>query len=144
MPSPDVMRALVAGLIAGSATAFACTTIVLVTLWRRPGSFRGMPQVGRISLPLLGVVAMNGFLLGWTGLGLLLGAALRLVEVSRPADGLGSPNRAFTLAMTAATALALLVTTFVRGRLSWPLTAMGIAAALSFGWLLPWLGVQRP
>ncbi len=144
MPSAEAMRALVAGLIAGSATAFACTTIVLVMLWRDPTWFRRAPQPGRVSLPLVGVVAMNGFLLGWTALGLLLGGALRFIEVSRPAEGLGSPNVAFTLAVVGAAALLLLVLTFVRGRYSWPLTAMAAAAALSFGWLLPWLGVPRP
>ena len=144
MPSPDAMRALLAGLIAGSATAFACTTIVLVMLWRNPAWFRRVPQQERVSLPLVGVVAMNGFLLGWTALGLLLGAALRLVEASRPAEGFGSPNLAFTLGVTVAVALAILVTTFVRGRYSWSLTAMAASAALSFGWLLPWLGTPRP
>lgn len=144
MPSPDAMRALLAGLIAGSATAFACTTIVLAMLWRNPAWFRRVPPQSRVSLPLVGVVAMNGFLLGWAALGLLLGAALRLVEASHPADGLGSANRAFTIGVTIAVALALFVTTFVRGRVSWPLTAMATAAALSFGWLLPWLGSQRP
>ncbi len=139
MPSPDVLRALLAGLIAGSATAFGCTTILLVMLWRDRRWLARAPRL-RVPLPLVGVVATNGFLLGWTALGMLLGAGLHRVEAARPMGGLGSPNLAFTLVVLAAAGGALGTATFVRGRLTWPAAAMAATATLSFGWLLPWLG----
>jgi hypothetical protein len=88
------------------------------------------------------VAAINGFLLGWTALGLVLGAGFYSLEAERPAGGLGSPNLFFTAAITGAAAFLLAAITFVRGRLSWPLAAMAAAAVLSFGWLLPWLALR--
>ncbi len=136
--SPEVLRALLAGLIAGFTTALACTTIVLLVLWRDRSWFERVPQTA-VPLPVVGVVAMNGFILGWTLLGLVLGAAFIRMEVARPSGGLGSPNLAFTLAVLAATAGALGIASFVRARITWPAVAVSVSAGVAFGWLLPWL-----
>ncbi|MSP22449.1 MAG: hypothetical protein EXR66_05475 [Dehalococcoidia bacterium] len=140
MGSSEVLRALLAGLIAGSLVAFGSTAIGIVALWRNPSWFARAPSL-RVPLPLVGVALVNGFLLGWTVLGMVLGAVLPAVEATRPADGLGSPNAAFTAAIVAASLAGLAAAVVVRGRLGWPLNSMVILATLSFGWLLPWLGL---
>ncbi|MCC6236931.1 MAG: hypothetical protein IT299_05070 [Dehalococcoidia bacterium] len=141
MPPDDVMQALVAGLIAGSTTAFACTTVLLVALRRGALVFGRMPAVG-IPMPLVGMALMNGFLLGWTALGLALGAAAHALEGSRPADGLASPNLLFTSVVIGSVGMLLGVAAFVRGRLGWPVLAMAGSAVVAFGWLLPWLALS--
>jgi hypothetical protein len=141
MPPADVMQALVAGLIVGAVVAFGSTSIVLAALWHNPRWLARTPNL-RVPLPFVGVVLVNGFLLGWTTLGLVLGAALHAIEGARPAGGLGSPNGAFTAGVVAATAALVAALTVVRGRPGWPLTSMALLALLSFGWLLPWLGVS--
>lgn len=143
MPPDDVMQALVAGLIAGSTTAFACTTVLLVALRRGAIWFGRMPAVG-VPMPLVGMALMNGFLLGWTALGLALGAAAHALERSRPADGLASPNLLFTSVVAGSIAVVLVVTAVVRGRLGWPVLAMASSAGVAFGWMLPWLALSRP
>ena len=140
MPGPDVLRALLAGLIAGSVVAFGSTAIGIAALWRNPSWLARAPNL-RVSLPLVGVALVNGFLLGWTLLGLVLGAALHTIEGARPADGLGSPNAAFTAAMLATAAAALAATVVIRGRPGWALTSMTLLATITFGWLLPWLAL---
>ncbi len=140
MPPDDVMQALVAGLIAGSTTAFACTTVLLVALRRGAVWFGRMPAVG-IPMPLVGMALMNGFLLGWTALGLALGAGVHALERTRPADGLASPNLLFTSVVVVSVGVLLGMIALVRGRLGWPVLAMGSAAAVAFGWMLPWLAL---
>lgn len=140
MPSPEVLRALLAGLVAGAATALASTVIVLLVLLRDRRWFERVPATS-LPLPIAGVLAMNAFLLGWTALGLVLGALLAAAVRARPGAGLGSPNATFTLAVVLVVAGALGGATVVRGRVTWPSLALAAAATLAFGWLLPWLGV---
>lgn len=140
MPPPDVLQALLAGLIAGSVVAFGSTAVAIVALWRSPRWLGRAPSLA-IPLPLVGIALVNGFLLGWTALGLVLGAVLHAVEAARPAAGLGSPNASFTAAIVAVVVASLAAVVVVRGRLGWPVTSVALLAALSFGWLLPWLGL---
>ena len=143
MPDAESARALLSGLIAGMAAAFATTAIALVALahderWRRivPSSLAGR---GRVPLPLLGVVFVNGLMLAWTALGLVLGAAYLRAEATHPAGGLGSPNRLFTLVVAGAVVLLLFGAGYVRGRLTRPMWSTAVVAVLAFGWLLPGL-----
>jgi hypothetical protein len=139
-PGDDVLRALLAGLVAGSVVAFGSTAIAILALWR---SRRVLLRVAAAAIPLrlLGVVFVNGFLLGWTALGLVLGASLHVVEGVRPGAGLGSPNAAFTAGVLAAVVAALVAASVVRGRPGSVVTSIAALSAVSFGWLLPWLGL---
>ena len=143
MPDAETARALLSGLIAGTAAAFATTAIALVALahderWRRVAP-SGLPGGGRVPLPLLGVVFVNGLMLAWTALGLVLGAAYLRVEATHPAGGLGSPNRLFTLLVAGAVVLLLFGAGYVRGRLTRPMWSTALVAVLAFGWMLPGL-----
>jgi hypothetical protein len=86
----DAARALLAGFIAGAAVAFATTAIALVTVSRNTALQARLGEARR--LPLLGVVLANALFLGWTLLGLVLGAAFIGVEDRYP-DGDGSRCR---------------------------------------------------
>ena len=76
-------------------------------------------------------------LLGCTALGLLLGAAYLRAESERPDGALGSGNWFFSVLIVGASAVTLAVAGFVRGRVTWPMTAASLAGAACYGWLLP-------
>jgi len=138
MPDADTARALLAGLIAGAAASFATTAIALTALVRDQ-RWQRLTQNLRVPLPLVGVVFVNGLMLAWTALGLLLGAAYLRTESAHPAGGLGSQNRLFTLLLAGAVALLLLGAGYVRGRLTAPMWGTALVALAAFGWLLPGL-----
>lgn len=136
MPDSDTMQALVAGLIAGTAGGMATTAIMLVAISRDARWIALVPNL-RVSLPLLGVVIVNGMMLAWTAIGLVLGALYLRAESTRPDGGLGSPNLVFTLLVAGAVAVAYLAATYVRGRATWPTAATAATAVVTLGWLLP-------
>ena len=138
MPDAETARALLAGFIAGAVTAMATTAIALVALVHDARWRERAPSL-RVPWPLLGVVFVNGLMLGWTALGLVLGAAYLQAESSQPAGGVGSPNRLFTLLIAVAALSLLAAAVFVRRRLTAPMWATAAVALLSFGWLLPGL-----
>lgn len=138
MPDPETARALLAGLIAGVAVAFATTAIALISIARDERWYARTARV-RLPLPLLGVIFVNGLMLGWTLLGLVLAAAYLRAEDTYPAGGVGSPNQLFTLLIVGAAAVLLLGVAAVRRRLTRPMWATALVALLAFGWLLPGL-----
>lgn len=140
MPDDRVLQALLAGLIAGAAVAFATTAIALVALSRSPG-WIGRSANLKVPMPLVGVAFVNGLMLWWTALGLVLGAVLLRFDSDRPGAGLGSPNVWFTAVIVGIVIVAVGLAWFVRGRLPWPAAASAFVAAAAFGWLLPVLGL---
>ena len=120
-------RALLAGFISGAAAAFATTAIALHSMSRSPEWRARAAGVGRVPLPLLGVLLVNGLLLGWTLLGLVLGAVYLGVE---------DPLR-FGTVVNAVVLVALLAAGFVRRRMTAPMWGTALVAALAFGVLLP-------
>jgi hypothetical protein len=134
----ETARALLAGFVTGAAIAFATTFIGILAL-SRSGVWRRLPQHRRVPLPLMGVVLVNGMMLGWTALGLLLGAGFLRAESERPDGALLSTNWVFTTLVVGLTAAVLVASVFVRGRLEWPVWATAIIAVCGFGWMLPGL-----
>lgn len=120
-------RALLAGFVSGAAAAFATTAIALRSISRSPEWRSRAASVGRVPLPLLGVVLVNGLLLVWTLLGLLLGAAYL---------GVAEPFR-FGAIVNVVVLLALVAAFVVRGRITSPMWGTALVAALAFGVLLP-------
>ncbi len=142
MLDADVLRALLAGLIAGSAAALATSAVALVAL-ARDERWRTRPPNLKVPMPLVGVAFVNALLFGWTLLGLVLGAGLLRVESARPDGGLGSPNVLFTSMVVGLIGVSLGLGAVVRGRVTWPMWVTGAIALVCFGWLLPGLGTPR-
>ena len=135
----ETAQALLAGFLSGAATAFATVAVGLAAIARSEGWRRYAARGRRVPLPLLGIVLVNGAMLGWTALGLLLGAAYLRAEASHPASGLASANWLFTVLVAAGAALVFLLAWFIRGRVPRPLGVMLLLATAAFGWLLPGL-----
>ncbi len=124
---PEVGQALLAGWISGAAVAFATTAIVLVVL-SRDERWRARFMRTTVRLPLVGIVVINGMMLGWTLVGLMLGAVT-----------LWTDQPGFTVAVAAMLALALLMWVTVVGRPGWAVLSTVAVALASFGGLLPFL-----
>ncbi len=123
----ELLRALLAGWIAGAAASFAATAIV-VTVMARTTAWRSRLTEIRASLPLVGIIVVNGALLVLTIVGLILGGLYH--AGAQPGFSLG-------IAVAGVTLLAL--GWFVRGRLEWPLWALAGVFVASYGGLLPLL-----
>lgn len=136
------VRAVFAGFAAGyvmGLASLAVAALYLIRLRQHPWVKRAFPPE---TSPLLLLVPLSVlFFLTWTLLGLLLGALFHLLESSAPADGLASPNRAYTGILILLTAAALVpLLPLLRGyRL--PLLAVAAAFVAIFGYGLPYLAV---
>ena len=86
---PEVARPLLAGWISGAALGLAETALVVIAIARSPGWPRQLSGL-RVSLPVFTIVAVNGMLIGWTLIGLLLGALWIVVPMPRFAIGVGA------------------------------------------------------
>ena len=123
----DAARALFSGFVSGAVVAFAT---VAIALWAMSRSVRWRTRIaslGRLPLPLVGVVIVNVAVLGWTLLGLLLGAAY--IQVADPLR--------FGLIVHGLVLIAVLAAAFVLRGLNGAIWATAIVAAFAFGVLLP-------
>ncbi len=77
--------------------------------------------------------------LGWTLVGMLMGAAYRSARVNLEGGGLASPNWAFTLAVVLGTAVFLSVVVYAWRGMSRLVLVSAVAFAALFGWGLPHL-----
>ena len=124
---PEVGAALLAGWISGAAVAFATTAIVLVWLSRNEG-WRARFGRTNVRLPLVGIVVVNGMMLGWTLVGLMLGAVYLWMD-----------QPAFSITVVAMLVLGLGMWITVLGRPGWAVLWTAGVALASFGGLLPLL-----
>jgi len=125
VPDGDTGRALLAGWVSGAAVAFVTTALVLFAV-SRDLAWRDRLSRTTLRLPLLGVVIVNGMMLFWTIVGLILGA-IHL--------GVGQP--AFSITIVAIIGLGLTMFTAVRGMPGWLTWSTVAVAIVSFGGLLP-------
>lgn len=129
----EAVQALVSGFISGAAAALASTAIMLLSMSRNAAWWvrarEHMAGASRVPLPLLGVVVVNAMMLGWTLLGLVLGAAYLSLD---------DPGR-FRFFVNIAVLVALIGAGFVRGRMTRPMWSTAVVAGVAFGVLLPLL-----
>ncbi len=123
----DASRALFAGFVSGAAAAFVTIAIALWSMSRSPRWRERAAGLERLPAPLVGIVLVNGALIGWTLLGLLLGAVYLQV---------GDPLLFGTI-VHAIALIVVLAGAFVLRRLSGAIWATAIIAAVAFGVLLP-------
>ena len=132
------MRALLAGWVTGAAVSFISTAVLLVALVRaRARGVQWLTGWERVRPALVGIVFVNGMLVLWTLLGLLLGALYLWARAHRPAPGLLSPNAAFTVTVVGMLLVSLGLVWFVWRRVGWPVWSISVCAAAAFGWVLP-------
>jgi hypothetical protein len=137
------MEALLAGWIAGYAVSVVFTLAGTLLLARRPTPDAVAPAPASSPAPglrasRLGVavaVSIGGFL-GWTLVGLVLGAAYDAAGGNARA-ALGSPAIEFTAVVVAVTAIVTATASLVLRRVAWQVVAIASTAAACFGWLLP-------
>lgn len=129
---PALLAAVLAGWVSGFAVALACTGFVMLGLSRtRTRPFPGL----QVSLPILGIVAVNALVITWTVVGIGAGVAYYASGV-----------RAFAIGVGAAHLLAALIYLVARGRpwsgearVVWATLGASLAAFLG---LLPFLAVR--
>lgn len=132
------VRALIAGWVTGAGVSFITTGVMLVALIQaRARGVQWLTGWERVRPAVVGIVFVNGMLILWTMLGLVLGALYLRARVLRPESGLLSPNVAFTVAVVAVLLVSLGLVWFVWRRVGWPVWSIGVCAAAAFGWVLP-------
>ena len=140
------MAAVLAGFVCGYGLALVVTPLVAIALVRaRPTSpllARVMPE--GTSLIAVSIILHTFAFLTLTALGILLGIVLDGLEGRSPAGGLGSPNRAFTVFILAATAIAIGPLALFLPRQRLLLFAAGAVCLGVFGWLMPYLSLWGP
>jgi hypothetical protein len=129
IPDPELLGPIVAGWIAGAAAGLFLMPLLLI--WAaRPGRFVHLQ--GRTRLPALVILFLNGLMITFTLIGLVLGGIYTQTG--------GLPFSLVVLGVIGAAASLYL---FVRG--TWrapeaPLVLAGVViTALAFAGLLPWL-----
>lgn len=137
------MAEVFAGIVCGYALALLGTPLAAFALVRAradsPAIERMMPPGA--SLAAVAVILHGFALLTFTAIGMVLGMALHGFETSAPADGLGSPNRVYTIFVLAIAAIAVLPLATVVARWRAPLLAAGLVFAAVFGWVTPYLAL---
>ena len=135
-----------AGFVCGFAMAILATPIAAIAIVRSRGTSPLMRQVvpEGTSIMAMSVVINLFFVLTLTAIGLLLGLLLAGMESSRPAGGLGSPNRIFTAFILISTAIAVLPLSVASERLRTPLLVGGLVFVATFAWFMPYLASWSP
>ena len=129
---------MIAGWAAGYTMAIA-TTFALVFLLTRVSRTGWMDQfVAReVSAALVAVPISIGAMLGWTMIGLVLGALWLVGDFESKGGAFGSPSWQFTLIVAVLALLPLPpLIMFVR-RYWWLWTVMSMLFAGLFGWVMP-------
>jgi hypothetical protein len=132
---------VLAGFIIGYAYSLLFTAFVSVMLLDARSR---VPQLAKAIAPninavMLAVPVSIGAFLGWTLVGLLLGALYTGALDERPGGGLGSPNWPFTLGVLLAGFGFLTVVLYAWRRLPWQILLLTAAFVGAFGWAMPYL-----
>ncbi|MFA7248438.1 MAG: hypothetical protein WC273_02285 [Dehalococcoidia bacterium] len=80
--NPEIARHLLAGWVTGALVGLIDTALLVIAVGRSPRWPQQLSAL-RVSLPALTIAAVNGMLIGWTLIGLLLGAVSISVPMPR-------------------------------------------------------------
>lgn len=132
---PAVARPLLAGWISGAMVGLVHAALVVIAVARSP-RWPDLLSNLRVSLPAFAIVAINAMLIGWTLVGLVLGAIWIVVPMPR-----------FSIAIVLVAGGALGLYAFVRGTgrrgETMLVVACGAVAAVVFAGVLPALAGWR-
>ena len=134
------MAEVFAGFVVGYALSLALAPIAAVALLRanrRSGFAQRFAPEGTNVVALSMVLHLLALLV-FTAIGMVLGMALAGIDDRRPADGLGSPNVAYTAVVLALTAV-LVIPLLVLERARPYAVVVALLFAALFGWGVPWL-----
>jgi hypothetical protein len=129
-----------AGFIIGFALSLAAAPLGAILLIRsndRTGLAQRIAPPGTNMIGLSVVVHFAAMVV-LTMIGLLLGILLVALNDRRPANGLGSPNVAYTLIVVALTAVIVMPTLVVPAVRRWCVVG-ALVFVVAFGWVMPWL-----
>ncbi len=135
------MAEIFAGFVVGYAFSLLFTAVaaMMVIEARSSVPYLAKAIASNISALQLAVPISLLAFLGWTLVGLLLGAVYRAARINLAGGGLGSPNWPFTLAVLLATIAFLAVVLYAWRRLRWRVVLTAAAFAAMFGWGMPHL-----
>ena len=129
-----------AGFIVGFALSLAVAPLGAILLVRsndRTGFAQRIAPPGT-NMIALSVVVHFAAMIVLTMIGLLLGLLLAALNDRRPANGLGSPNFAYTLIVIALTAVIVMPAMVVPSIRPWCIVG-ALVFVVAFGWGAPWL-----
>lgn len=134
---------IIGGWIAGYAMALV-TTIALTYLVMQ---VREAPLLqrwvsGEVPGVLLAVPVSLGSMIGWTLVGIIIGAVYRVGNLDGQPGGLGSPSFPFTLAMVILALFPLAPLLVLAPRFWWVWAGLSASFAGLFGWLMPLLAAR--
>jgi hypothetical protein len=137
------VESLIAGWVAGYSMAMASTVALTYLVFRARHSATFERWISsEVPSALLTVPIFLGAVLGWTMVGLILGAVYSLADLGDKPGALGSPSAPFLLGMAALAWLALPPLIMVWRR-EWRLWCLMSATFLGlFGWLMPLLAAR--
>jgi hypothetical protein len=129
------------GFVAGYAFAILFTAIVSVMLVdaRSHVPYLAKAISPNISPVMLAVPVSILAFLGWTLVGIALGAAYRGALVHLPGEGLGSPNWPYTLGVLVAGAGTMALILYAWRAIRWQTVLLTMAFIGVFGWAMPYL-----
>ena len=135
------MAELFSGFVVGYAFSLLFTAVAAVMVIKARSE---VPYLSKAIAPNINAVqlavpiSLLAFL-GWTLVGLVLGAVYSAARLNLAGGGLGSPNWPFTLAVLLATAAFLAVVYYAWRRVRLPVLLTAMAFAGMFGWGMPHL-----
>ncbi len=135
------MAELFSGFVVGYAFSLLFTAVAAVMVIEARS---GVPYLSKAIAPNINAVqlavpiSLLAFL-GWTLVGLALGAAYRAARLNLAGGGLGSPNWPFTLGILLATVAILAVVYYAWRRVRLPVLLTAVVFAGMFGWGMPHL-----
>jgi hypothetical protein len=140
------MAEVFAGFICGYGLALLVTPLAAIAVVRARVSSPTLQRVAPegTNLVALSVILHTFAFFALTAVGMLLGLLLYGLENRRPAGGLGSPNALYTAVVLVIAGMALAPLAVALPRLRVALLAVGLAFALTFGWLVPYLSLIGP
>lgn len=137
------MAALVAGWFVGYIMALLSTIALVVLLsrartaaWLERWVARDVPGVA------LAVPVFTGTVVGWTMVGLVLGALFSVLDAGDGPSGPGTASLPFSIGMLGLAWLPVPPLVLLWRRYAWLWCGMAASFAALFGWLLPYLATR--